>query len=148
MSLYTGRPDAGLWTLHGVGRRAEANPYFSGVRFLDLNVELLLELSPVYLHFSAYPEVSCVKCEQLSCAGHTRELDGEQSLRSCLSPLQTLQTLLHCPLSQNSSLEMLPDSLRAPCGPGRGVGATKLAQVMTLVPAPSLPVTDKVPTWE
>lgn len=73
LSLYTVAPAAGLWTLNWGGRRAEANPDFSGMCFLNLNVELLPELSPVYLHFSPYPEASCVKCEQFSlCGTHTQ----------------------------------------------------------------------------
>lgn len=62
-------PDAGLWILNWVRRRAEANPDFSGICFLNLNVELFLELSPVYLHFSTYPEASCIECEQFSLCG-------------------------------------------------------------------------------
>lgn len=68
-----------------------ANPDFSGICFLNLNVELLLELSRLYLRYSTYSEASCVKCKQLSLCGNN-SLIWSRVLRSCPLP----STLSEC----------------------------------------------------
>lgn len=83
-----GARNAGLWTTSWIERTTVANPDFSGICFLDLNVELLLELSHAYLHYAAHSE-TCVECEQLPLWGNNY-LIGSRVLRCCSSPLETL----------------------------------------------------------
>lgn len=58
-----------------------ASPDFSGICFLDLNVELLLELSRGHLHCSTGSEASCVSAHSCLCGSDS--LIGSRVLRSC-----------------------------------------------------------------
>lgn len=140
LCLCTDGLNAGLWSQ--VGRTTVANPDFSGIRFLDLNVELLLELSLARLHYSTRCEASCVRGN-----GGDNSLIGGR-VKGPAPPPSRLCMLHHRLLSWNVPLEMLLASLQAPCSCCLNVRmgrAVKQAQVINTVTALSAPVTDTLP---